>query len=377
MTLTDLEKTKVAEFLQPYFKKNIVGVPTRTDKETEREIITYVSSRFSQMKYILGLAIDFVVLAQRVSCIDPKYTPLKAGDSYSVIEERYPRIKSRGKKKANTLTLVVCDQLIGIRKTEEEVVDVFHAMQRTNFPSAYVYSTGQWAKYKELIILAFRLTEPGRFSTLHKLFQFGLENLERKRFFVRPKSRCRLFEEFLQLYPRRGEGELGGLTFQGLVYGFLSVEYAHLHIVSDKVRTGSSRQKRMGDIDLYYGLELELSVEVKDMKIDLSNFEHQLGTFIGNALAHRTSALIVCQNFNQNILSHIEQCRATILDDKGILELVQRWDWQKQDRALHGFLHSLAHIEQNPKAVERALKFISVRNPEHEVLAFMKIDEKL
>ncbi len=69
---------------------------------------------------------------------------------------------------------------------------------------------------------------------------------------------------------------------------------------------------------------------------------------------------------------------SSVLSDSGIISFAQDdliksvtiWDWQKQDAAVHEMLHYLAHIEQNPSAVNRLLGFIRERDPEHNSLAY-------
>jgi hypothetical protein len=52
--------------------------------------------------------------------------------------------------------------------------------------------------------------------------------------------------------------------------------------------------------------------------------------------------------------------------------LTATWDWPKQNAVVLGMLHFLAHIEQNPDAVERLLAFISERDPRHDSLTYYR-----
>jgi len=51
--------------------------------------------------------------------------------------------------------------------------------------------------------------------------------------------------------------------------------------------------------------------------------------------------------------------------------LVSLWDWQKQNNAVQGMLHYIAHVEQDPKAVRRLLEFIKEVDPNHDTLTFL------
>ena len=76
------------------------------------------------------------------------------------------------------------------------------------------------------------------------------------------------FEQVIAEYPRSDPDENGGLAFQAICYAYLSETYKEFSVVAASVRTGSSRQKRIGDIDIYEGHSLHLTCEVKDMEIN-------------------------------------------------------------------------------------------------------------
>jgi hypothetical protein len=341
------------------------------DAPTIDAIVAYVDTRFSDMKYILGLAIDFVVLAQQVAGADRSFQPLAARDSVDPLFKRYPRVEQRGSRGANTLTLTVGETNFGIRKIEELVVDAFHKMERSEFPSAYVYNTGQWSKYKDLLALTFRLSSGDRRRAVERLFDFGLERLERNTFYFQPRLRTRVFNEVVTRYERSADGENGGLTLQAMVYGWCSMMFSHLHIDADKVRTGSKRQRRFGDIDGYLGLELELSVEVKDMTINSENYERQIRKFAELVGSHNIHGLVIAGDFTKDVFETAEADGLVVMTVSDLQRNCQMWDWAKQDRALHAMLHYLAHIEQNPAAVKRLLAFVRSVDEGHQALTHL------
>ena len=349
------------------------GSGTDEDSELIEQIVAYVSTEFGRRKYVLGLAIDFVILAEQVAEYDSTYVPFAKGSTFdNDIEPLYPLVKKTRSGKANTLTLKVGDDKAVIRRTEQQVLETFTMMKRSNYPSAYVYNTGQWDKYKDLLSMTFQLSDDGRLLAVRALFEYGLEQLEKNTYYTRPTIRVRLFESFLEGYKRADKRENGGLTFQALTYGFLIAEYPHLHVLADKVRTGSSRQHRTGDIDLYYGLDLELSAEVKDLGLDADSYTDQIGSFLENIQVSGVSGLVVCQDVDETAFDAIMASQCQVYTDSQLLEVVARWDWQKQDRAVQGYLHYLAHIEQNPKAVQRALEYIKLLDASHSSLDFLE-----
>jgi hypothetical protein len=140
----------------------------------------------------------------------------------------------------------------------------------------------------------------------------------------------------------------------------------------DKVRTGSSRQRRFGDIDLYSGLDLEVSVEVKDMNIGSGNLGHQLGLFMKKALARNLPGLIFAGSIEVDARQLIVEDGFQIVTQDELLNEIRRWDWQKQDSAVNGLMHYLSNIEQNPEAVLRLLEFIAIRDPHSPLLAHLR-----
>lgn len=180
------------------------------------------------------------------------------------IFSRYQVSAGVGERKANTPTLSYKGKREGIRRIEESIVELFHSLNRSGYPSAYVYNTGQWQKYQDLLLACFQLSESARLLLCERLIAFGLVNLPKNSFYARETVRIRLFEEVVKDYERGVQGENGGLVFQAIAYGYIAADRPHLSIIADKVRTGSARQKRFGDIDCYCGLDLGTSIEVKD-----------------------------------------------------------------------------------------------------------------
>jgi len=320
--------------------------PTPNDRAIVSEILTYVDGRFARMKYILGLAIDFTVLAQEVSKLDPTFVPVADRDPNGVLS-KYPPVEQRGERQANTLSLTVGGTTVGIRKFEERVADAFHSMERSKYPSAYVYNTGQWKKYTDLLGLCFALSgAPGRKLAVQDLFGFGLQKLERNAFFGRDQPRVRVFEEAVLGLQRDAEEENGGLTLQAMVFGFLRADHPHLEWIADKVRTGSARQRRFGDIDGYSGVNLELSAEVKDLAIDATNKERQLGGFLQVIGKQHATGMVFARSFSADVRIELEGLGIVLTDDATLRSLIKRWDWMKQDIALQSMMHFLAHIER-------------------------------
>jgi hypothetical protein len=311
------------------------------------------------MKYILGLGLDFLIVAQRLSRVDPAAKAFRPKLTKKRLFSHYTLIEARGARKANTLTLEFQGVQEGIRRVEERVVGLFHSMNRSGYPSAYVYNTGQWTKYQDLLVKCFQLSEQGRLDACRALVRYGVTELTLNPVLVTIERLPRLFESLVSDYPRSDPAENGGLVFQALAYGFVAADRPHLDILADKVRTGSSRQRRFGDIDCYNGIDLALSVEVKDLSIDENNIDRELGAFMELEREYEFRGLALVKKVSAGARKQLEARGIACMTVGELLATVATWDWAKQDRAVRGFLHYLAHIEQNPNAVNRARAFVA------------------
>jgi hypothetical protein len=369
------EKKIIADFLGADFPGLDLDADAKLGADEQRiveRVEDYVAARFKSMKYILGLALDFTLLAQRLSTVDEEGKAMRKSLTEEGLFARYQLVTERGSRQANTLTLKYGGMQQGIRKIEESVTEFFHRLKRTDYPSAYVYNTGQWQKYKDLLVDCFRLSEAGRLAVCKRLIHFGLANMAVADFYGRAVPRPVLLPEIINSYPRAARGENGGLTLQALAYGFCEADRPHLSIETDKVKRGSKRQKHIGDIDCYSGIDLELSVEVKDFEITPENLEAELGDFIQSVTSNRIKGLVFAASATGEARRALSDygLHLITLDDLSALTAV--WDWPKQNAVVLGMLHFLSHVEQNPGAVERLLAFISERDPRHDSITYYR-----
>ena len=72
-----------------------------------------------------------------------------------------------------------------------------------------------------------------------------------------------------------------------------------------------------------------------------------------------SDALVILNNFDVKAITEAD-----------LLDILNLWDWPKQDEAVHGMLHYLSHVEQNPEAVDRLLTFIAHHDPKHNSLDY-------
>ena len=376
---TDVEVQIIESYLENHFGKGFSpGKVSVAENKLIEEVLAFVAKKFERSRYPLGLAIDMTLLAQQLSLHDMQGKAARSTLTKEEIFARYTLVTARGDTDANTLTLTFNDgqsaHEVGIRKLEEEVADLFVVLKRPGYPSAYVYNTGQWHKYQDtLLVPAFRLSESGRFKLVHALIEFGLANLTSNTPVGREKARVRLFEEIVRGYPRtRQKGERAGCIFQAIAAGFMIADRPHLSFIIDKTRTGSAKQGRIGDIDGYSGLDLEVTAEVKDIKLTGTNVVGEVGEFLLKVVENRVSGLLFALSADEDAVEQIRSSNTAVITRDSLLGIVECWDWRKQETAVQGLIHFLAHIEQNPDAVNRLLQFIRLYDPNHESLVHNK-----
>ncbi|WP_435093432.1 hypothetical protein [Halorubrum sp. N11] len=335
--------------------------------DAEREVIDALVSeagaQFVSSKGTLGLAIDFVVLAEELAKHDDWIAGFEPDITVADILDRYDSMAK------SSLTLKRGDVREGIRTFHNELIELFREdLNRTNFPSSPGHHTGEWERYDDMLELAFRLSRDGRYVAAQELFDLGLERLESSEYERRDPPFEDPFLKVVRDYGRKAPNEQGGSAYQALCYGYVKAEWSHLSLRASKVRTGSSRQQRYGDIDGYHGPDLMISVEVKDRVIDASNVSAELGTMMNVAENTTAIAIAICTKVSTEARQTLEEAGVRVLDDADLERQIQLWDYHKQNRALHGMLHFFANIEENPDGVQRLLRFVSTVDPDNRVL---------
>lgn len=342
------------------------GVISDEEMEEIETLVNRAESLFSSSKGTLGLAIDFIILAEELSHTDDWLLGYDSEITRRDILERYENTAK------SSLTLKRGNTKEGIRSFHNELIDLFrNDLSRTNFPSSPGHHTGEWERYDDILENAFRLSRDGRYEAAQRLFDIGLERLESKDYQRRDPPFTKPFLEVLRNYERSAPFEQGGSAYQALCYGYVKAQWPHLSLRASKVRTGSSRQHRYGDIDGYYGPDLMISVEVKDLSIDGSNVDSQLGTMMDVAQNTTSIAIAICRHVTDDARETLEEAGVRVLDDDDLEERLATWDYHKQNRAIQGMIHFLTNIEENPDATQRLLHFVANVDSENPSLVHL------
>lgn len=220
--------------------------------------------------------------------------------------------------------------------------------KRFDYPSCAPHATQAWADYLPWLNALVTYSAADLATLRARVCQFVLDALKSQEFdpaavTVDPPLFKMLLEGF-DMTSRRGEPS--GASFQGLVFGFLRADNPHLQIEIDKVRTGSKRLQRVGDVDGWEGGRLAISAEVKQFIFKPENVPDVEG--FANATGRRGAlALVAALGFDGDARDQIDALGVVPLDMDDLLRIVELWDPVKQRTAVSSFLYYAKHVEKN------------------------------
>lgn len=327
---------------------------------TPNELKQQFIDGFNARKFTAGLLVSFIDLLVDLD------VPNQSIGSFDDLTDKFPRqlVTARGGR-ANTLILRKPDgKNVSLRPFYNSVETYYRAeMKRYDYPSCAPHATQAWIDYKEWLdaLVTYDL------RTLNKLRSdvnaFVLETLTDQTFDptsvnVEPPL-FRLLLEGFDMTARKGEPT--GASYQGLVFGFLRADNPHLQIEIDKVRVGSKRLQRVGDIDCWEGDRLAISAEVKQLELkptDVSDLEG-----FGNETGRRgTLGLLVALAFQGTSKTQIEDIGLRPLDLNDLIRIVDLWDPLKQRTAVASFVYYAKHVEKNSSLSSRIDEFLKAAN---------------
>ena len=153
------------------------------------------------------------------------------------------------------------------------------------------------------------------------------------------------------------KGEPSGAAYQGFMFGFLRADNPHLQVEIDKVRVGSRRLQRVGDIDGWEGARLALSAEVKQFELkpddvpDLEGFANETGR-------RGAIGIVAALAFKDDARKQIEDLNLKPLTVDDLLAIVELWDPLKQRTAVSSIVYYARHVEKNSALAKRLDQFL-------------------
>jgi hypothetical protein len=233
--------------------------------------------------------------------------------------------------------------------------------KRFDYPSCAPHATQAWIDYRNWLDALCTYSSKQLQTLRTNVCQYVLEVLVSQEFDpasieVEPPLFRRILESF-DVTAQKGEPT--GAAFQGIVFGFLRADNPHLQVEIDKVRTGSKRLQRVGDIDGWEGKRLAISAEVKqyglppDSVPDLEAFANEVGR-------RGALGLVAALNFDAGVRDMIEALGLRALDTDDLLRVVELWDPLKQRTAVSSLLYYATHVEKNSFLSLRLSEFLEL-----------------
>lgn len=311
---------------------------------------------FPARKFSAGLLMAFIDLYIELGI------PSSGAKNYQDIILRFPRqTTTSGGKRANTLIVARPDgTTLSLRPFYNAVERFFRAEhKRFDYPSCAPHATQAWADYESWLDALATYTTEQLGEMRQKVADYVLATLKSQAFDpTSVKTEPPLFRLLLDGFDMAAKkGEPTGAAFQGIVFGFLRADNAHLQIEIDKVRTGSKRLQRVGDIDGWEGERLAISAEVKQFEIKSEDVPDLEG--FGNEAGRRgTIGLVVALGFRDGVRELIEDIGLKPLDVDDLLRIVDLWDPLKQRTAVASLIYYARHVEKNSSLSERIDAFL-------------------
>jgi len=319
---------------------------------------------FPARKFSAGLLVAFIDLFTNLG------VPGAGMTSLTDVLTKFPRqLTTAAGARANTLILAAGKGTVSLRPFYNAIERFFRAEhKRFDYPSCAPHATQPWADYTVWLDSLATFSPVEMADLRQKVCDFVLDILRSQEFdpasvAIEPPVFRLILENFDFT---RKKGEPTGATLQGVVFGFLRADNPHLQIEIDKVRTGSKRLQRVGDIDGWEGARLAISAKVKQLVPKLTDLP-DLEAFANETGGRGALGAVVALGFDSGVRDAIEGLGVKALDVHDIVRIVELWDPLKQRTAVTSLVYYVRHVEKNSALAERLEAFLdaaSQRLPE-------------
>jgi len=324
---------------------------------TPDELYQEFETGFPKRKFTAGLLVAFIDLMTELQ------VPGRGLADYQAFIKAFPRrTTTAAGARANTLIVEKPDgKTLSLRPFYNAAERYYRAEQkRFDYPSAAPHATQAWQDYIGWFDALVTFNAGQLAGLKDRVNQFVLATLTSQEFDptsieIEPPLFKMLLEGF-DMTARKGEPS--GASYQGIVFGFLRADNPHLQIEIDKVRTGSKRLQRIGDVDGWEGGRLAISAEVKQFVLKATDVP-DLEAF-GNATGRRGAlGVVAALGFEDTVREAIEALGLIALDVPDLLRIVDLWDPVKQRTAVSSFVYYAQHVEKNSSLKGRIDAFLT------------------
>lgn len=331
------------------------------------QILDEIRGNFSggqRRRFLPGLAIALMGFLRELGATDGRFKTLEE------FHKVYPRLQKSGGKSLNTLGVKRPNgETLTIRGFYDRASNWFReSNQRFDYPSAAPHATQAWGDYLHWIEAMLAFSEDELTALQAEIEGFVLAELPSHAVdpakVVRKPPRFLWFLEQFDLSAQKGETT--GAAYQGTVFGYIRADAPHLQVEVGKVRTGSKREKRVGDIDARDGADLVLSAEVKQFALGTGALP-DLAEFANLIAKHKALGLVVALDFEPGATAAIEAMGLQPLSRKDLIERVRIWDPLKQDIAMNAVLYYVSFREQSSPLYKRVKGFLEAIDDQGDV----------
>lgn len=322
-----------------------------------KELFQDFETGFPKRKFSAGLLIAFIDFLKDLDVTAHKFKSLDD------MLKRYPRQPTTAAgHHANTL---IVDRggkagTVSLRPFYNQAERFFRAeKKRFDYPSCAPHATQAWADYQRWLDALVTFTPKQLDGLRDKVAGYVLSQLKSQEFDpASVEADPPLFRIVLESFPIKArKGEPSGAAFQGIGFGFVRADNPHLQVEIDKVRTGSKRLQRVGDIDCWEGSRLAISAEVKQFTLKKGSVPN-LKAF-GNETGKRGAlGIVMALAFDEGVRDEIEALGLKPLDRNDLLRIVELWDPLKQRTAAQSLVYYAQHVEKNSSLTDWLKAFL-------------------
>ena len=319
------------------------------------ELFRDFTAQFRRRKFVGGLLVAFIDLFDALEA-DAVKAP-----SFNAFLKHFPRMTTTtAGARANTLILQTGDDTKSLRPFYNAAETVFRAEhKRFDYPSCAPHATQAWGDYIPWLDALLVMGTNERARLRHDTLQFVLDELPSHAF--DPASveiDPPLFKMILEKFDMEAKkGEKTGAAFQGIVFGFIRADNPHLQVEIDKVRTGSKRLQRVGDVDAWEGERLAITAEAKQYVIEDKNVS-DLKAFTTEATRRGAIAIVAALDFAEGVRDVLLEQGAEPVSQGDMTRIAALWDPVKQRTAVSSFVFYAKHIEKNASLADRLKQFL-------------------
>lgn len=324
---------------------------------TPEALFTEYESVFPKRKFVAGLLVAFIDFLESMGTTDPPLT------SFDEFLEHYPRQKTTAQgARANTLIVRLTDGgTRSIRPHYNRAENYFrNEHKRFDYPSCAPHATQAWSDYIQWLDALISCPSQVRMSIREKVIQHVLatlpsHELDLASVIIDPPLFSILVGEFDL---KRHKNEPSGAALQGIVFGFLRADNPHLQMEVDKVRTGSRRLQRIGDVDGWDGGRLAVTAEVKQYVLS-GSVAQDFTVFADSASKRGAIGIVFAIGFGDGVRAQLESLGLQALDLDDIQRVLALWDTIKQRIAITSLFYYIRHVEKNSALINRVEEFVN------------------